>query len=270
MGKEILDRIFVGTSGWKYDDWIGKFYPEDIPKNRLLQYYSTYFRTVEVNFSYYIMPNRYTLSAIARNVPRDFVFTIKLNSVFTHQKDLLNPYLEVPLKERDEFLRAVEVMRSEGKVDTLLAQFPQSFRFSTRNLEYITKLGRAFSGFNLAVEFRSKDWYNGVVYEVFKRENLTFVSVDEPEIPVLPPRELIVTNRIGYIRLHSRDASKWYGGEKLRYDYYYQDCELMEWIDKIKASWGFEKLYVFFNNCHNGQAAENALRFKKLVSVELM
>lgn len=266
MEKEALNRIFIGTSGWSYDDWVGKFYPESLKSNKFLAYYSQYFNTVEINFSYYKMPNKYVLNAILRNVPSDFVFTIKLHSSFTHQQGGIKPYEEVPLKERDEFLSAIDVMSSKSMLETLLAQFPQSFHFSHENLEYISKLKKAFQSYNLSIEFRNSGWYNDVVFDIFKRENITFVSVDEPLLRGLPPRDFILTNRIGYIRFHSRDANKWYEGEKLRYDYYYSDEELREWIEKIMDNPNFDKLYVFFNNCHNGQAVQNALRFKRMLS----
>lgn len=266
MGEKLLDRILVGTSGWSYEDWIGKFYPESLPSNKFLAYYSRYFKTVEINFSYYSMPNRYVLSAIAKNVPSDFVFTIKLHSSFTHQKEVERPYCDVPYKERDEFLLAVEVLRNKGMLDTLLAQFPQSFGFSSQHLEYVIKLKNAFEGYNVAIEFRNENWYNDVVYEIFRKEGIIWVSVDEPDIRGLPPRDFIVTSRIGYIRFHSRDASKWYKGDKLRYDYFYSTGELEEWVKKIRENPDFDKLYVFFNNCQRAQAVENAMMFIDLLS----
>lgn len=265
MGESLFDKILIGTSGWSYEDWVGRFYPEGLPSNKFLAYYSRYFNTVEINFSYYSMPNRYVLSAIAKNVPSDFIFTIKLHSSFTHQKDIEKPYSEVPIRERDDFLRAVEVLRDRGMLDTLLAQFPQSFYFSSRNLEYIVKLKSAFEGYNVAVEFRSDSWYNDVVYEIFKKEGIIWVSVDEPEIKGLPPRDFVITSGIGYIRFHSRDAGKWYKGEKLRYDYFYSTGELEEWVKKIKDKPEFDRLYVFFNNCQRAQAVENAMMFRDLL-----
>lgn len=259
------EKILVGTSGWSYEDWIGVFYPENLDKSKFLTYYSRYFKTVEINFTYYRMPNRYILKAISRNVPSNFVFTIKLFSSFTHQTTLPESYEVVPERDRDEFLIAIEPMKNKGMLDTLLAQFPQSFHFSQKNLDYILKLKRAFKDYNLAIEFRHKSWYNNLVYEVFERENLCFVSVDEPDIPSLPPRDFIITNKVGYVRLHSRDKSKWYQGEKLRYDYLYSKEELLEWVEKIRNK-NFEKLYVYFNNCHNGQAVENAKQFLELLT----
>lgn len=259
------EKILVGTSGWSYDDWVGVFYPENLDKNKFLSYYSKYFKTVEINFTYYRMPNRYILNAISKNAPSDFVFTIKLFSSFTHQTNTPESYVSVPEKERDDFLIAIEPMRSKGMLDTLLSQFPQSFHFSQKHLDYLIKLKRAFKDYNLAVEFRHRSWYNDIVYDVLTRENICFVSVDEPEISSLPPRDFVITNGIGYIRLHSRDKNKWYQGEKLRYDYFYSDDELLEWVEKIRNQ-SFEKLYVYFNNCHNGQAVENAKRFMELLS----
>ncbi|MFN4245959.1 MAG: DUF72 domain-containing protein [Brevinematia bacterium] len=265
MGKEEVNKFLIGTSGWSYEDWLGCFYPIGLKPNKFLWYYSQYFNTVEINFSYYRMPNRYVMKSIVKNVPRDFIFTVKLNSCFTHQKDLKNPYAEIPLKERDEFVIAIDVLKEKGMLDTILSQFPQGFYFSQKNLEYVINLGRAFEGYNFAVEFRNNSWYNDIVYDVFRRENFTFVSVDEPGIEGLPPREFIVTNPIAYVRLHSRNKSNWYRGEKLRYDYFYSDDELREWVQKINLNSTFDKVYCFFNNCHKGSAVKNALRFKEIL-----
>ncbi|MGC8767032.1 MAG: DUF72 domain-containing protein [Brevinematia bacterium] len=256
--------ILIGTSGWSYEDWIGNFYPEDLPKNKFLYFYSQHFNTVEINFSYYSLPNKYIINSILKNTPNDFVFTVKLHNSFTHQKDFEKPYSEIPIKERDEFLKAIESLRNNEKLDTILAQFPQSFHHSEGNLEYIVKLRNAFEGYILAVEFRSNSWVNDVVLKTFREEDITFVSVDEPDIRGLLPRDFILTNTVGYIRFHSRDKTKWYEGEKLRYDYLYSKDELEEWVYKIKDA-NFQKLYVYFNNCHNGQAVINALMFKELI-----
>lgn len=258
-------KILIGTSGWSYDDWVGNFYPSHLKRNEFLLYYSQYFNVVEINFTYYSLPNKYVLRSIARNVPFGFEFTIKLHSSFTHQvysESLLPPYTELP-KESYEFLNAIDSMRSFGSVNVLLGQFPQSFAYSESNLDYIVKLKNFFKGYVLAIEFRNNTWVRDEVFRVFEEEGITFVSVDEPDIRGLMPREFFVTNRMGYIRFHSRDATKWYKGEKLRYDYLYSEGELLEWVYKIKSSRDrFDKLYVFFNNCHNGQAVTNALQFK--------
>ncbi len=79
--------IYIGTSGYSYEDWKNYFYPEDLDKKEYLGYYSTIFNTVELNFTYYCFPNPYTFLNLSKKVKEGFVFSVKANSVFTHQRE---------------------------------------------------------------------------------------------------------------------------------------------------------------------------------------
>jgi len=94
----------------------------------------------------------------------------------------------------------------------------------------------------------------------------TLVIPDVPDIASLYHHRPVLTSKTGYLRLHSRDARLWYAGSAARYDYHYSDSELRDiaagWVDVTKAA---DKVYSFFNNCHQGQAAENAEAFRRIV-----
>ncbi len=259
-------KILVGTSGWSYEDWVDVFYPPDISKSEFLEFYCKFFKTVEVNFTYYQIPTKYVISRISKVTPVDFEFVFKLNNVFTHQKGFQDPYTHIPTNEAEDFANAIMEAFEDGKVSLLLAQFPEYFTFSEKHLDYILMLKKYFYEYVLAVEFRHKSWVNDISFKVFEENKMVFVSVDEPNLANLMPRELFRTSGVVYIRFHSRDGNKWYKGEKLRYDYYYSQDELYEWAEKIKSLQGFEKAYIYFNNCHMGSAVKNALQMKELLN----
>jgi uncharacterized protein YecE (DUF72 family) len=100
--------------------------------------------------------------------------------------------------------------------------------------------------------------------------NLSFVSVDEPQIGEMMPPVATATGNLGYVRFHGRNARDWWGKSGDRYNYFYNPEELEEWIEKVEALektvW---KLYAFFNNCHQGYAVRNALMFREMMEKRL-
>jgi uncharacterized protein YecE (DUF72 family) len=123
-----------------------------------------------------------------------------------------------------------------------------------------------FKAVPLAVEFRHGSWDHPATYEGLRKRGLTLVVPDVPPLGDLFHPEATVTNRIGYLRLHSRNAAQWYAGAVQRYDYDYSDAELTA----ICGVWnplaeGADCIFVFFNNCRHGQATKNARRFMEIV-----
>jgi len=252
-----MGRVLVGTSGYSFKDWVGTFYPEKLSSQKMLPFYADEFDTVEVNFTYYRMPTEKTIAGMTKRTPDGFQFFVKAHGSMTHESDL---------SARDEFVAALSPMRSEGKLAGLLFQFPQSFKNSETNRKYLRAVSDAFAPEKIAVEFRDKSWDSPAVYEFLEGSGLSFVSVDEPQISTLYPPVGKATSEIGYLRFHSRNGAKWYKGGAERYDYDYSDEELGEWLPKLeeiarKAS----TLFIYFNNCHQGQAAENARRMRDIL-----
>ena len=254
-------EIRVGTSGYSFEDWRGEFYPSDIEKGKMLDHYFKHFSTVEINSTYYRIPHPAVMYNIARKAPEGADFMVKVPQSFTHRRTDLE-------KDVASFREALKPMEDSGTLSGLLAQFPFSFKFSPDSLEYISICREAVKPYKLYVEFRHSGWVNRAMYDRLKAEGTGYVAVDEPQLQGLLKPDLFATTDTGYIRLHGRNQQHWWNGGAERYDYKYSPTELEEWrarIDKIKNK--VKRLYVFFNNCHLGQAAGNALEFKQILNL---
>ena len=252
--------IYVGTSGYSFPDWKGSFYPEEISTQERLSFYAERFRTVELNFTYYALPKESTIARMTEVTPDDFKFFVKANKATTHQRER---------EAAEPFLKALQPCREAGKLAGILAQFPNSFKNRQPPRQYLSALREDFDGYPLVVEFRDESWNREPVFDFLKRLGFGFCCVDEPNLKGLMPPVAQRTSSIGYVRFHSRDASKWYGGDASeRYNYLYSDEELKEWVPKIREmddDSEVEDIFVFFNNCHSGHAAVNAVQFEEML-----
>ena len=260
MSKTEAD-IRIGTSGYSFEDWRENFYPEKIDKGKMLDHYVNYFPTVEINSTYYRIPHPVVMYNIVKKAPPHFDFMIKVPQSFTHRRSELDADVTA-------FAESLRPFVDESKLSGLLAQFPYSFKYNKNNLEYVSIVRQAVTPHPLFVEFRHNSWVNREMYDYLKSENIGYVCVDEPQISYLLKPDAFATTDTAYIRLHGRNAEKWWNGGDLRYDYNYSEEELADWRDKtIKLSTKVKKVFVFFNNCHHGQAAKNALEFMKLLGL---
>ena len=249
-------EVRVGTSGYSFEDWRKNFYPEDVDKGKMLDYYFRYFSTVEINSTYYRIPHPAVMYNITKKAPSGADFMVKVPQSFTHRRADLD-------KDIKSFQESIKPMVESGRLAGLLAQFPYSFKFNENNLDYISACHDAVKPEKLYVEFRHVSWVNRIMYDRLKSENIGYVCVDEPPLRGLLKPDAFTTSDTAYIRLHGRNSDKWWQGGALRYDYNYSKEELEEWRDKI-AKLKVKKTYFFFNNCHLGQAARNALEFKRM------
>jgi uncharacterized protein YecE (DUF72 family) len=252
----------VGTSGYSFKDWQGTFYPATMSSRGMLPFYATHFDTVEVNFTYYRMPSARTCGGMAEKTPDGFQFFVKAHQSFTHEQDLAG---------KRAFLDGIAPMTESGKLAGLLFQFPQSFKNNAENREYLARVAGEFAGGPsvTAVEFRDNSWARPPVYTFLEERGLSIVAVDEPRISTLFPPEAVVSSDTGYVRFHSRNGENWYKGMAERYDYLYSEQELKEWVPRLKTiGKRAKKVFVYFNNCHGGQAAENARAMKRVIEEE--
>ncbi|MFQ5453517.1 MAG: DUF72 domain-containing protein, partial [Candidatus Zixiibacteriota bacterium] len=219
------------------------------------------FPTVEINSTYYRIPHPVVMSNIVKKAPGKFDFIVKVPQSFTHRRIDLE-------KDASSFSIAIRPFEESGKLSGLLAQFPYSFKFSQDSLEYISICRNLVSPNQLFVEFRHNSWVNRIMYDYLKKEKIGYVCVDEPPLPGLLKPDVFATTDIGYIRLHGRNKKEWWDGGAKRYDYNYSSEELQVWLDKtMKLKAKVKKVYIFFNNCHHGQAAKNALEFMQLLGI---
>ena len=251
--------VHVGTSGFRYKDWRGTFYPADLPDEELLAWYAGQFGTVELNFTYYGIPAPQVIERMVERTPEGFSFWAKANEATTHKRDR---------SVAAQFNDAVAPAREAGRLAGILFQFPYSFHNHRGNRAFLATLKEDFPHDPLVVEFRNSGWAIEPVYGFLRTHELGFCCVDEPDLEGLMPPVAVATSPVAYVRFHSRDASKWYeGGGKERYNYLYSRDELAEWIPKTQQlDADAESVYIFFNNCHAGHAAVNAAEFKQMLA----
>jgi len=255
-------RIVIGTSGYSFADWVGPFYPPGMKSGDFLDYYSRHFEAVEVNATYYRMPEAGMFERMVRKTPEGFRFVVKLNQAMTHESS------RDPLLYR-EFIAALRPLKEAGRYDGLLAQFPWGFKRTPGHRRHLAAMRDLLPGEPLFVEFRHDSWLTPALEPSLKKENIGFCAVDEPQLEHMMPPVTLLTSDDAYVRFHGRNAEHWYGDGQLRYDYDYQEGELRDWIQKIgELAQQARRTYLFFNNCHAGQAARNAKLMKELLKQE--
>jgi uncharacterized protein YecE (DUF72 family) len=256
--------VYVGTSGFSFEDWKGVVYPEHLKPSQFLKYYWAVlgFRIVELNFTYYTQPSWRSFVQMLRKTPPDFYFTVKTPASVTH---VLWKEGKDPKEDMENFTRQIEPLIEEQRLKMTLAQFPFSFKLSRKNVEYLEKLRESYP-YEIAVEFRHYSWDREKTYEFLRNHGITFVVVDEPKLPGLFPYRPITTTDYAYFRFHGRNERWFEAEEEERYDYLYSEEELKTLFeDVVELSRRVKETYVFFNNCYKGQAAMNALQFKKMM-----
>ena len=257
--------IRIGTSGYSFKNWVGPFYPENTKPSGMLDYYTGQFKTVEINSTYYRIPHPKVFEGIAKKIPIDFDVIVKVNRELTHNKN------HDVSTMRDIFI-AVDGLIRAGKLKGFLAQFPYSFKFEHENLKHVMNARRACRGFPLFVEFRHSGWLTDEVYKTLAESDIGYVNVDEPPLSDLVPPQTLVTNGTGYIRFHGRNTRAWWDPEAGdRYDYEYSAEELQEWLPLVKkvSESARSDTYLFFNNCHMGQAVKNAKMMRDMLKNQL-
>ncbi len=254
--------IRIGTSGYSYDDWVGPFYPERMDKREFLGYYAERFDCVEVNYTYYRMPDARTLGAMSAKTPPDFRFAIKANRLMTHERE------EGDESTFAEFIAALEPLRAEGKLGCVLAQFPWGFKCSQQNVDYLKRFRGLMRGVPAVVEFRNRGWIRDEMFALLREAEFGFCCVDQPQLDGLVPPIAEATSAIGYVRFHGRNRDKWWRHDEAweRYDYLYSREELAEWVPKVRAlEQQTEETWLFFNNHYHAQAVQNAMDFAELL-----
>ncbi len=269
-----MPKYHIGTAGWSYKDWVPAFYPKSQSGGfDWLRFYANYFNCVEVNSSYYTYISPKTVKGWIEKVSDsdDFLFTIKLHQDFTHKKFF-----------DEQKIRAVhynlEMLTKAERLGGLLIQFPYSFAFNEASADYVRRLKEIFDNYNCFVEVRHSSWNQKSVFELFKELNLTFCTIDQPQIGKAIQFEPIITNDIAYIRFHGRNTEAWsksiknfgkkqtYEEQSSRYKYLYSPGELVEIEQKIKAIQEKVKdIYVIMNNHPQGEGVANAFELIHLL-----
>lgn len=237
-------RVLIGTSGWSYDHWEGVFYPTKLPQQDRLRYYAQQFSSVEINNSFYQLPDVATLRTWRDTVPAGFVFCVKGNRYITHMKKLKDPEQSV-----SALLGRIRVL--DDKLGPILFQLPPHWRCNTARLASF--LEGLSSEFRYAFEFRDQTWLNEEVLALLTRHNAAFCIYDFDRF--LSPKE--ITADFVYVRLHGPDGP--YQGS-------YDAHTLSDWAEALR-NWSRpgRDIHCYFDNDHNGYAAKNARRLLSMV-----
>jgi len=232
-------RLWIGTSGWVYKHWLGIFYPRAMPGDRQLPFYAEHFPTVEVNFSFYRLPERSVFELWRGQTPPDFLFAVKGSRYLTHMKKLKDP--EEPLSRLMDRARGLE-----EKLGPILFQFPHTWHADVDRLGAFLDALRRYPGQRYTFEFRHRSWLSPAVYSLLETAGAALCLPVGPNVPL----DLRLTAPWTYIRMHSG-----------QYGTGYTDGELHSWANRIRS---FIRdsvdTYVYFNNDPEGHAIRDAER----------
>ena len=238
-----MNEIRIGCSGWNYRHWRGLFYPERLAATHWFAHYATFFDTVEVNNSYYRLPEAATFAAWRDAAPPDFVYAVKASRFLTHQKKLKDP--DEPIE------RLVGRARHLGdRLGPLLYQLPPRWRLDLGRLrDFVERLPRDVVH---VLEFREPSWMTDPVFALLDAKGISFCTHDIPGLDV--PR--IAIGPVAYVRFHGT-AGKYIGR--------YPPEVLAAWHAWMTAQAADgRRVFAYFNNDIHGHAIEDALALKRL------
>jgi uncharacterized protein YecE (DUF72 family) len=225
-------NYFVGTSGYNYPEWRGSFYPEKFPTSRMLGYYAERFNTVEVNYTFYRMPNEALLAGWAAGTPEHFVFTLKAPRRITHDSKLKNV--------ADLTQAFCKIGGTLGaKLGILLFQLPPNFKRD--DAVFSDFLDTLPDGTRAAFEFRHDSWHDEAVFDALRRRNLALCIADSEKMST----PAIATADYAYLRL--RDEG-------------YQPHDLERWATVTKNLAGPRDAFVYFKHEEQGLGPDFANR----------
>jgi len=292
-GKTETGKILVGTASWSDPGFVERWYPKKMPAGERLRWYAQHFEMVEVNSTFYSVPEPRMVERWCAVTPDDFTFDVKLHQLFSFHSTpakLLPPDLqsraETDARGRVKstpnlqeallpiFLRSMSILRKAGKLGVFLLQLSPSFSSRKHELDELERLIEMLSDYDLAIEFRNRNWAVGdqldSTIDFLQKHHAIFVNVDAPasnHFMVMPSDVDEVTNsKVAYLRLHGRNAKAYITGKTVaaRFDYDYSDDEIAEAAERsTKLAREARELHVIFNNNNLDYAPRAALRLRK-------
>jgi uncharacterized protein YecE (DUF72 family) len=230
--------LHVGTSGYSYKEWKGSFYPEKIPAKEMLRYYSERLSTVEINATFYRMPQVSMLETWKEQVPATFRFSLKASQRITHFKRLKETH-----EETKYFLDTAAVLGDQ--LGVVLFQLPPNMKKDLPRLEtFLTQLPLATPA---AFEFRHPTWFDDDVLELLRSQNRPLVVSDTDD---LPATHIDKTADWGYMRLRRVN---------------YSEENLLEWAARIREQ-NWKETFLFFKHEDEGTGPKLAAQFLKLAA----
>jgi len=287
-------EILVGTSSWADPGFVEEWYPQGMPAKDRLGWYAERFRAVELNSSFYAVPDRTTVHRWAEETPDGFTFDVKVHRALSrHSADLkslppdlrdqaetrgrgrvvLTEDLEQALAKR--LVEEVSPLEEAGKLGAFLIQLTPAFSPGRHALEELEGLLRALSPHRVAVELRNRNWVSdervGDTLGWFDQHDVAFVGVDAPRddnFQVMPPIDAVTRDDLAYLRLHGRNAEGYLTGKTVaeRFAWRYDDEELGEIAGRARnLAEQAGEVHVLFNNNRGDDAPTAAARFRSLL-----
>jgi len=229
-------KLHVGTSGYSYKEWKGIFYPDDLPAKEMLAYYATKLPAVEINNTFYRLPQASMIENWKSQVPPEFRFSIKATQRITHIKRLKNAV------EETKYLLETAGLLQE-KLGVVLFQLPPNSKKDAERLrDFLALLPPNTPA---AFEFRHESWFDSEVFNLLREKNCALVASDTDEKPVT---EIISTATWGYLRLRRVN---------------YEQDDLIEWMRRVQDQ-KWKDAFVFFKHEDEGTGPKLAARFIEL------
>jgi uncharacterized protein YecE (DUF72 family) len=231
-----MTQIYVGTSGYSYKEWKGSFYPEKLPAKEMLPYYASRLGAVELNNTFYRLPQPSMVESWRAQVPDDFRFSVKASQRITHFKRLKDAAAETGF-----MLETVSAL--EDRLGVVLFQLPPNMKKDLERLEtFLKDLSPATPA---AFEFRHPSWFDDDVLALLRSQNRALVVSDTDD---LPANHIDKTADWGYMRLRRVQ---------------YSEADLIEWLKKLRAQ-EWKTTYVFFKHEDEGTGPRLAAQFVAL------
>src|SRR6266699_3884177 len=289
----VSGKILIGTASWSDPGFLERWYPKKLPAGDRLAWYAQHFDLVEVNSTFYSVPEPRLVERWCATTPDHFTFDVKLHQLFSFHSTpakLLPPDLqkraETDAKGKVKstadlqealikfFLRPMSIIRDAGKLGVLLLQLSPAFSRRKHQLSELEPLIEMLSDYDLAIEFRNRNWAVDeqlqTTIDFVREHHAIFVNVDAPasdHFTVMRSDVDEVTNsNVAYLRLHGRNAKAYITGKTVaaRFDYDYNEKEIAEVAERSrKLEREAREVHAIFNNNNLDYAPRAALRLRK-------
>ncbi len=239
-----MKKYFLGCSGFSYSHWCGAFYPTELPSQKMLDFYSRHFNTVEINSTFYNFPKPQTVARWRESTPNSFIFSLKANKQITHMKKLCNCSVLL-----EKFFGTASELK--GKTGCILFQLPPQMK---KNISLLHNFAKSLpQDFKNVIEFRHASWFDAETFSLLRDLNIGYCIVSAPQLPCI----IDATADFAYIRFHG--ITNWYS-------YNYSEQDLQYWAAEIKKlGKKCKQVFAYFNNDYNAFAVQNCLRLKELL-----
>ena len=290
VGK--VGKILVGTASWSDPGFVRRWFPQGLAPSQRLPWYAHHFEMVEINSTFYAVPDPALIERWCRITPDAFTFDVKLHRLLSHHSTSarqlppnvrertsarnntkVEPTPELQLAVLKQFLPSLEILRAAKKLGVLLLQLSPAFSPRKHDLAELDELLSHLQGYSVALEFRNRNWLVrpelNATLDFLRKRMVTLVLVDAPRedhFMIVPSDLDEVTNPLlTYLRLHGRNAEAYLKGKSVaaRFDYDYSDEEIEEVAERSrKLARSGRQVHVIFNNNNLDYAPRAALRLR--------